>query len=353
MRYLIVQDWENTHGNHAGMVHMCKLLCDNYPEKYRMFVKVSPKPARIIKNNYFSRALGYLNRIIDRRIFVKEYLELCQPLFKSLVEGDEIFLLEYHLPITSQLELAKYIKKKYHFVKLFGLSHLTPIAFKQKKSQIDEHDIIKWSNILDKQLTLGSSLSKYFKSIGMLDSHISTGFHYVDNEFYSAGIRAVNTPLTIISMGAQMRNYDLLSKVVHACTNVKWIICAGNKSVDDLFLDADNVTLHGFLSEEELKKQMELSDVSINIMDDTVGSNVITTSLSMGLAMIVSNVGSIHDYCDSSNAIFCENTLDSFVKAVNILSSDPQLVFDMKKSSYNKANRYTIKHIDRWFDSIC
>ena len=24
MIYFIVQDWQNTHGNHAGMLHLCK-----------------------------------------------------------------------------------------------------------------------------------------------------------------------------------------------------------------------------------------------------------------------------------------------------------------------------------------
>ena len=49
---------------------------------------------------------------------------------------------------------------------------------------------------------------------------------------------------------------------------------------------------------------MANADISPNVMEDTVGSNVIVTSLAMGLAMICSNVGSIKDYCDDSNTIF-------------------------------------------------
>lgn len=41
---------------------------------------------------------------------------------------------------------------------------------------------------------------------------------------------------------------------------------------------------------------MKQSDVSLNVMNDTVGSNVITTSLAVGLAVVASNVGSISDY---------------------------------------------------------
>ena len=35
MNYLIVQQWPNTKGNHAGMSHMCDLLVKNHPKEYR------------------------------------------------------------------------------------------------------------------------------------------------------------------------------------------------------------------------------------------------------------------------------------------------------------------------------
>ena len=43
MKYLIVQDWSNTHGNHAGMKHMCDMLVDKYPKEYELYVKGFPK----------------------------------------------------------------------------------------------------------------------------------------------------------------------------------------------------------------------------------------------------------------------------------------------------------------------
>lgn len=43
MKYLIVQDWQSTHGNHAGMKHMCDLLVAKYHGEYEMYVKECPK----------------------------------------------------------------------------------------------------------------------------------------------------------------------------------------------------------------------------------------------------------------------------------------------------------------------
>ena len=41
----------------------------------------------------------------------------------------------------------------------------------------------------------------------------------------------------------------------------------------------------------------------LNVMKDTIGSNVICTSMATGLSMVVSDVGSIRDYCSETNAV--------------------------------------------------
>ena len=64
-----------------------------------------------------------------------------------------------------------------------------------------------------------------------------------------------------------------------------------------------------FVEEENLRRYMEQSDISLNVMHDTIGSNVIVTSMASGLAMVVSDVGSIHDYCDERNSVFCISKL--------------------------------------------
>ncbi|UVV76520.1 glycosyltransferase family 4 protein [Bacteroides fragilis] len=58
---------------------------------------------------------------------------------------------------------------------------------------------------------------------------------------------------------------------------------------------------------------MNKADVSLNIMKDTIGSNVIVTSMAMGLAMVVSDVGSIRDYVDESNGLFCLTSKDFII----------------------------------------
>ena len=64
-----------------------------------------------------------------------------------------------------------------------------------------------------------------------------------------------------------------------------------------------------------MQHYMNDSDISLNVMKDTIGSNVICTSMATGLAMVVSDVGSIRDYCDETNACFCSSP-DDFIEKI-------------------------------------
>lgn len=351
MKYLVVQDWDNTHGNHAGMVHMCKLLCEKYPKKYKVIIKECLPSPRNTKHSIFNRILI---RIESRRNIAKtgkEYVRLFAKHIKQLEPHDEVFLLEYNLLRVNQYSLAKYLKKTVPNVKVYALTHLTPTWFNQHRGS--KSLISRWDKVIDKHLTLGSSLSDYLNTLGIDNSKISTGFHYVDSDYYS-NIKdlCIHHPITIISIGALQRDFSMLSVIVHKCSNVNWIICKGRKNIDDLFRDLDYVTLVGYVEEAELKEYMSKADLSMNVLEDTVGSNVITTSMAMGLGLIVSDVGSIHDYCNASNAVFCKNDADSFVSAINELAEKPERINKMRLSSLKQVSRFAIERVDEWFDSL-
>lgn len=353
MKYLIVQDWQSTHGNHAGMKHMCDLLVAKYPDEYKMFVKECPRtwnsPHTFMEKICWRLYGKYAKEHYLTKTYPLEYLELCSPMFSNLKAGDEVFLLEYMLPWASQYELACYIRENYPKVKIYALSHLTGKYFEEMTAK-DPDLIPKWAKPVDKLLTLGSSLSSYFEKAGVSKEKISTGFHYVNSDYYQKQQpMKSNSPLKVIMMGALQRDYGMLAEVVKQCPDVHWIICRGRKNVDDLFPKTPNVELKGFLEEDELRHQMDIADVSLNVMEDTVGSNVITTSMAMGLAMVVSDVGSIRDYCNDENALFCQNNVEQFVRSIKKLQNNLQLVLRMKKASLENSKRLQIDNINRWF----
>lgn len=359
MKYLIVQDWNNTHGNHAGMVHMCKMLCERYPNEYEMYVKPNAKTFSKVPNGFIDKVLNkvyyrFVRMYYQKVTYPNEYLKLCQPMFNKLKQGDEVFLLEYLIPWVSQLELARYLRDHFPYVRIYALSHLTTKFFIESIDN-KENNTLKWAKFVDKMLTLGTSLSQYFETKGVAKNKISTGFHYVDDEYYhklTPFENNTNKPLTIITMGALQRDYTMLAKVVKACPQVHWIICKGRKQIDYLFNELDNVELKGFMPEVDLRTQMDRADISLNLMEDTVGSNVITTSMAMGLAMIVTDVGSIRDYCSEDNALFCSNDSDSVISAINYLNENRDYVLKMKKNSLGKSQMLHINHINEWFCSL-
>lgn len=356
MKYLIVQDWSNTRGNHAGMVHMCKLLVEKHPSMYKMYVKEEPE-LFLYPNTLWGQFIRVINHFIRKPLYThyiypKSYMKLCQPMLKDLKKGDEVFLLEYLIPGAPQLKLAEYIRNKCPFVRIYALSHLTVKNFKEEIN-INGNIVKLWAKPIDKMLTLGSSLSTYFLDNGVPQYKISTGFHYVDTEFYHK-FESINihNPLRIIAQGNIKRDYSLLSRIVKETPNVYYIICHGRKSVGTLFDGLSYVELKGYLSEEELRHQMDIADISINVMEDTIGSNVITTSLAMGLAMVVSDVGSIRDYCGEDNSLFCSNNAESFIKAINNLADNPQAVQKMKNASLERAKKLRIENVHKWFCSL-
>lgn len=347
MKYLIVQEWNSTRGNHAGMRHMCNLLVEKYPHEYRIIVNESVPTIPASRNQIVKFIQKVWNRLYVREILIpRQYRDLCSSMFSQLKDGDEIFLLEYLLKSIPQKQLAYYIRKHFPNIKIYGMVHLTPSAL-EKKGFVKK-SIHNWCYPLDKVLTLGSSLSAYLSQKGVPEDKISTGFHYVDLDYYSNLNESISVPIRIITMGAIQRNYKLLANLVNVSPNVEWVICRGkNSSVDELFVKSSNIHLHGYMSEEDLKKEMALADISLLIMDDTVGSNAVTTSMAMGLAMIVTDVGSIRDYCNDTNSFFCQPNISSIKEVISSLST--QNLSSMKKASYEIAKSFSIERVHFWF----
>jgi glycosyltransferase involved in cell wall biosynthesis len=353
MKYLVAQDWINTHGNHAGMVHMCELLVEKYPNEYVLVYK----PVEYPKNSkehcatvFISRVLKKILRTFFPSIWIKRNVYY-KPMLDGLKNGDAVFLLQYCSGTASQDILARYVKSHYNDVKIYAMSHLT--KSKYLELGYDAKVIRRWDSFVDKHILMGTSLAQYFIECGIPENKISIGFHYVDNEYYNKteeDIKYKGKP-TIIAIGAMQRDFELLAKIVNNSEMVNWIICRGQKKVDYLF-QGNNVKLVGYVPENKLRELMDESDASLNVMEDTVGSNVITTSLAMGLVVIVSDVGSIRDYVDETCAIFCQNTVESFTKAISQFASMQSRIVEMRRSALLKVSNLTIEKVHAWFCSL-
>lgn len=327
MIHFIVQDWQNTHGNHAGMSYLCEEIKKQDPSNIRVF--------RVPNIRIRNRNIKFLQDLT--------YAIIAISLIFKIKNGSTVFLMEYLLPTHNQYLIARSLSllKK---VRLFGLAHLVPSDLKNYFKD-DSNRISTWVKPLNGILTLGTSLSEFLIEKNIPKWKIHTLFHYVDLSYYKKETLSptIQTEkLKIIIMGNMKRDFITVLNIMNRVPNVHFIFCCGKRIIDkSKFKYPQNITFCSYIPEDELKSLMNEADISLNVMFDTVGSNVITTSLAMGLALIVSDVGSIRNYCDETNAIFCHTETD-FVEAISYLASNRKLVNDMKTASVNIAQKLSI-----------
>ena len=359
MNYLVCHVWPSTKGNHAGMSHMCDLLKSSFANEYEVIKvnhldKIDRNKFPLLKNKLLNSLFNFIHKSanlgvsLKGRIYYKmKYSKLAKDLVEKLQDGDSVFLLEYLMPLCFQDEVAKIIKRNKPNVTVVALSHLTPSKMKQTFPNMN---VAKWAAKVDYMTTLGDSLSNYINEEGVSKEKVKTLFHYVDLDYYTPKIKPKNERLNVIMMGSLQRDYDQLRQIIETLPNVLFTICKGRRHLPQ-FESFENVRLLGYLSEDELKSEMNKADVSLNVMEDTIGSNVITTSMAMGLAMIVSDVGSIRNYCDSSNAFFC-NTQDDFIQAISDLDKDRHNLYSMQEAALTRSKEFSIEMFHEKYKSI-
>lgn len=337
MIYLICQDWLNTSNNHAGIKYFCNKISELYPETYSCIVFPDYYGTKCIIRSRVFRKIRYIRGKIQHYVYSRKILAA---LLGSLNTGDKVILMEYMDSMYPMLSFARSLKSNKPDIPLFAMIHLTPMKLKRVfRSEI----LISWASAVDKILTLGHSLTSYLTEQGVPSSKIVTLFHPVDKYYLAQTLVCRhNDVIRVIAMGNQMRDVDMLTAVIKANPDIQFVVMQGVSDLSASLGNCSNVILQPFVEEDELRRYMSESDISLNIMYDTVGSNVIVTSLGMGLAMLCSDVGSIRDYCNDSNTIFC-SSVDDFTVALNCLRADRSLLDKMRQASSDKARELTLE----------
>ena len=327
--YAIVAVWGNTRNNHAGMYYLARQLRAILGKK----VSVVPTPTK------GSRFLSGLYRIYNYLIALWLYLKV-KP-------DDRVLLMEYMLSETEQSDIARMLQSK---CDVRGIAHLVPNRLDKEYTQ---DELLQRATYLKRLYVLGSSLKQYFTIKGVPSDKVVTTFHYVDTDYYvpASNSFAEDEPVTAICMGNMERDYNTLLRIVEGCPSVNFLICKGSAQFPEIFNRLPNVTLYGFMPEEELRSLMQHSHISLNVMKDTIGSNVITTSLACGLPVVASNVGSIADYISDGIDGILFDTTEQCIDAINRLASDRNLLQSMHVNARTKAESISLQNFTKWFDT--
>ncbi|GHV96389.1 hypothetical protein AGMMS50293_27090 [Spirochaetia bacterium] len=330
--FIINARWLSTKDNHTGMYYLAKKMAKKYP----YFAQVIAVPEL---HEFWKKGELY-NKI---NTLILYYIKLIAG------KDDTVFLMEYFFDGT--LDQTYLSMKLHNRVKLVALAHLVPARVAQSFSG---EDILRGTSCLDKLLVFGSALRNYYLQKGVSETKVISTYHYVDNNYYRIKQRDKKTdgPLTVIAMGNVERNFDQLFEIIRETPDIRYKIFRGmNVSLDERCANFPNVNLYKHVEEDDLRRLMHESDVSLNVMNDVVGSNVVSTSLSCGLAMVCSDVGSIRDYVDPESGILFTNTSEA-IEGLWRLNNDRNFLHSLQLKSLQKSNEIDMEPWTRWLSEF-
>ncbi|HVD98463.1 MAG TPA: glycosyltransferase [Cytophagaceae bacterium] len=330
--YILYYEFKSTAGNHAGMAYLARYLAKNNSQVYLI---------RHIPQEYKGgKYIGYMYSLL-----------LALYLLLRVRKNDKIFFMEY---ISGHFAYQENIAKWFKFFnkknQLLGLVHLSGIHLKEYYK--NEEAILSRLLHLDKVVVFGSSLKSFIMQLGFPREIICT-FHYVDTMYYKpAAILPVQGELQVVFVGNLKRNFKQLEEIIKGSDgSIRFHICMG-KFAQALTLESySNVSLYGFLEEDDLLKLLQSCHVNLSVLQDTVGSNAITCSLAAGLVQVGSDVGSIRDYCDGQDSFLCKNTSE-FIKALETLQKDSMQVVQMRNNAVKKAANFSKENFLNEFEKF-
>jgi glycosyltransferase involved in cell wall biosynthesis len=107
---------------------------------------------------------------------------------------------------------------------------------------------------------------------------------------------------------------------------------------------AERVTVHGWLSEAQVAERMVASDILLLTSLQEGLPMVAIEALQWGLAIVSSQVGSMHDIVEEGkNGFLCELAAAAFAEKLRQLLVTPQLLHEMRRASREKATQFDIE----------
>jgi glycosyltransferase involved in cell wall biosynthesis len=319
--YCVFFDWPNTTGNHAGMAYFACVL----KNRIKTPVNLIKVPNSIGKWNWRFQRLWQLAVIYWFKIILKN--------------NDVLFLMEYlgGRQCGDHRAIAIELRKRGIHNRMVGIVHLAP----QSLDKLYEREYITSGlAALDDIIVFGTSLEEYFANLGFKQK-VRRTFHYVDTDYYLPLSKPAKRQFTVIASGSLLRNHQVLHEIVAACPDLHFNICMGKADLRNQFTGTSNISLFPYLPEEKLLRLMQESDASLSAFDDTVGSNVIVTSMACGLPQVVSDVGSIRDYCSEENSLFCKS-MEDYVNALQELKNHVEIRIKMGISARHQSEQFSL-----------
>ncbi len=331
--YLLYYDFKHTSGNHAGMAYFSAQLASHMPRVLLVkHINQEYRGGRFVAYAYAFLIFLYLSVVLKK--------------------GDKVMFMEYLSKYIGYQDMIAKLLCRFGFSNtLIGLVHLGGnhlLSLYKTRERI-----AKLLAPLSRVVVFGSGLAEFIKQTGYQGA-VARTFHYVDTRFYKPKVSKVQDRQTlhVLFFGSLLRNFEQLEAIITACAGRDIMFHIGmGKSKRNIGISGAHVRVYGYLTELEMLELMQSCEVSLSVLEDTVGSNVITSTLAVGLIQVVSDVGSIRDYCDEDDSFFCRETAD-YIDALNKLADSSQLREKMRTAAINKGISFDLMKSVQAFDQL-
>ncbi len=256
---------------------------------------------------YARGVLGLLHRVLS--LFVRE-----EKYFSAALWWTEIKVLLHCWWYQPDIVHFTYLQKDFSLLnnkwlkpkaRILATLHL-PKSFWEDGSQSFRN-----FEVLDGVAVLDHVSFRYFNN--KIKSKVGVIPHPVDKDYYCpSDNKESNDKINILFVGRFLRDFDLLGEIINQLKNkdeyLFHLVCP-KEYVEDV-ISFRNVSHYEYLSENELLKLYQTSDVFIQPLKDATANNAILEAVACGLPVVVSDLESVRTYLNEDIAVFCKEPND-------------------------------------------
>jgi len=321
IRLICIQTHHAHWAGHSGYHHFLSRL----PEEFQVIHKRIPRGDVHCEELHGAEKLWFkpvmswskkkLNPWTTENDLLAEFRLICQ-IRDLLKSGDKIVVhfLDGEIGYNFFGTLRKLLGKEAQRVRLI-VSYHQPGPWLEKVLPFPER-----TKHLDMVMTVGTSQFPFFDFLPK--DRLRFVPHGIDTDYFAPGeARVESNRIFTLTVGHWLRDFDALEKLIRSApNNLVFRIVAGKEHVVR-FEDLDNVELYSGVSDEELLRLYQSSDIGLMPLEDSTANNGLLEMMACGLPCIATRVGSVADYLPEDAGVLLEdNTPTTLLDALTKLA---------------------------------